>query len=142
MSYEQLDVRMKSLRHEQEQVAQEATTLSGSLRELTYIADQMIPGLDQEILEERKKQMSNRLNQLQARDLEVRGHIKESAYWIHQTMSGQEPKEAIDQIRAILAQGPDEGPIGPLEVLQSVDSLWASVQQEKGSNASGALVPI
>ena len=142
MSYEQLDVRMKSLKSEQEQVAQEATMLSGALRELTYISDQMIPGLDQEILEDRKKQMSARLSQLQARDLEVRGHIKESAYWIHQTMSGQEPKEAIDQVRAILAQGEAEGPIETLDVLTSVDPLWSAVQQEKGSDASGSLVPI
>ena len=142
MSYEQLEVRMKALQEEQQMVSQEATALGGALRELAHISEQMIPGLDQEMLEDRKKQMQSRLGQLQARDLEIRGHVKESAYWIHQTMSGQEPKEAIDQLNKILEPGQAEGPVDTLDVLTSVDPVFAPWQQEKGATASGAFVPI
>lgn len=142
MSYEQLAERMRTLQGEVQAVNAEFTAITGAHRELKYLSDQMIPGLDQEILEERAKQMQARISTLHAKQLQAEGALKETAYWLHQTMAGQEPKEAIDQLNKILQPGTTEGPLTVHEVLTSVDPAFAAIQRETGQPASGEPVPV
>ena len=52
------------------------------LRELEYIQQQMVPGLDHEKLDERRRQMAQAQNELHQKLLQTQGGLKEMTYWI------------------------------------------------------------
>lgn len=114
MSLEQLETRMKALEKERNELTRQTAELSGAKRELEFIQQQMVPGLDHEALDQRRQQMIGAMTQLQQRLLQCHGAIKEMAYWIHQTPAGQEPAEAMAQV-----SGNGHNPEGPLTALQN-----------------------
>lgn len=120
MSLEQLEKRMKSLEEERNEVTRQLNEIIGAKRELEFVQQQMVPGLDHERMDERKRKMQEAIAHLQSRLLQVQGGVKETAYWIHQTPHGQEPKEAIAQIKAnghSNGHNPD-GPVTELQLMQ------------------------
>lgn len=116
MSLEQLQSRAKSLQKEQAAVGQQLNELVGARRELEFVQSQMVPGIDHERLDQRRQKMEETIQQLQARLLQIQGGMKETAYWIHQTPNGQDPKEAVEQYKN---RHEPEGPYTELEILQS-----------------------
>lgn len=128
MSYEQLAKRLKSLQKDHQIGQGDLHRLLGAKESLQFVMDQMTPGIDHEMMDDRMKAIDKNIAQVQGTLLQYEGMIKETAYWLHQTMEGQDPKEAVDQLRAevedILEGLNDkelvaEGPITNLEVLQS-----------------------
>lgn len=114
MSLEQLDARRKALDQKQADIGRQLAQMVGAKRELEFIIDQMIPGLDQERLDQRRQRMQQAMNQFQEQLMQLQGSIKETAFWTSQTADGQNPAEAISQVKSNV-----EGPITELEVLQS-----------------------
>lgn len=112
MSYEQLASRLKSLQHDAEQVTIQIARLQGARTELVeYVQAQMVPGVDHEVVENRRKQMEQQLHAQNMRLHTLNGALQETSYWLHQTMRGQEPDEAIQQLdkmnqRETLSEGP------------------------------------
>jgi hypothetical protein len=122
MSLDQLQIRLKSLQKEQQQVSEQINQMLGAKRELEFVQSQMVPGLDHERLDDRRKKMQEGINQLQGRLLQVEGGLKETGYWISQTPAGQEPAEAMAQLRA-----DSEGPITELEAMQAPEPIGEPV---------------
>lgn len=116
MSMEQLEARSKGLEHDRNQLVHQLAELTGAKRELHFVMDQMVPGLDHERMDERLKRMAEGIGQLQQRLMQIEGAMKELAYWIHQTPAGQAPAEAIDQIRSN-GHSDAEGPISDLALM-------------------------
>jgi hypothetical protein len=114
MSYEQLETRLKSLEKERSAVTQQLHELIGAKRELLFVQQQMVPGLDHERLDERVHKMDETIGHLQQRLLQTQGGLKETTYWIHQTPSGQDPKEAVEQLNG---KSDADGPITELDVM-------------------------
>ena len=125
MSLEQLTTRMKALEKERSQITRQLAELTGAMRELAFVQEQLIPGLDHERLDERKHKMQEALGELQKRVLQIEGGVKETAYWIHQTPNGQDPKEAMSQLHANGHKV--EGPVTALEVLQYPEQVETPV---------------
>lgn len=121
MSYDQLAARAKTLQAEGTAIQQEIAKINGAMTELDFLQSQLIPGIDHERLDDRKKQMQQASAQLAGRFQQVSGSLKETAYWLHQTMQGQQPDEAIQQILAKETAQLTEGPETDLDQLQSVD---------------------
>ena len=122
MSLDQLQIRLKSLQKEQQQVSEQINQMLGAKRELEFVQSQMVPGLDHERLDDRRKKMQEGINQLQGRLLQVEGGLKETGYWISQTPAGQEPAEAMAQLQ------PDtEGPITELQAMQYPEPIGEPV---------------
>ena len=119
MSYEQLEARAKSLQHELDQLGEEGAAMRGAAQECAFQLAQMNPGLDHEANDKRRQAMDNRLRQLSEEILVRKGALKETLHWLHQTMAGQQPKEAIQQLRQ-LDHGV-EGPRTDIEALQDKD---------------------
>ena len=119
MSYQQLETRLKALQGEQMRLREEYFQAVGARRELIFAQEQMVPGIDHEIMEDRRKKMENNMVRLSDALQEITGKIQETAYWLHQTMAGQPPAEAIEQIRRFedgLRRA--DGPMTDLEELQ------------------------
>ncbi len=131
MSYEQLETRAKSLQHEQAQVTAELQKTIGARKELSFIMDQLVPGLDHEQLDQRRQQMSQVIGQLEQRLLQIQGSIKETAYWIHQTMSGQDPKEAVEQVKANGHKPDADGPVSELALMQYPEQVEYQSRRQK-----------
>ena len=115
MSYDQLKTRAENLKREIEQVEERLYTLIGAERECGFQNAQMQPGLDHEKMDKRRQQMQQQIMQFKAGILERRGALTETLYWLHQTMEGQEPEEAIAQLKAL-----DHGPEGPLDQFEAL----------------------
>lgn len=94
--------------------------VTGAGKALHNIQQRIGMGLTHERTEDRRKAIENQVQTLQARVWELAGAVQEAAYWLHQTMAGQDPREAIKQ----LEWGAD-GPITELDVIQSVDPAIA-----------------
>lgn len=144
MSYEQLEQRMTALQNEQAKIGKALNELAGARANLVWIMEQMVPGLDHEMLDERRKQIDRSLAEMQARQQQCVGKIEDTAYWISQTMAGQEPKEAIRQIIAKIDQQrlEAEGPVSALDLLTSLDpavgnivSVEPQADQQNGHHA-------
>lgn len=119
MSMEQLEARSKALGKERAEVSRQLAELTGAKRELGFIQEQMVPGLDHERLDERRRKMQEALAQMQQRLLQIEGGVKELAYWIHQTPQGQDPAEAVEQLQKRNGNGHKVGgPVTELECLQ------------------------
>ena len=99
MSYSQLEQRLESLKNELEQVTAERNRALGAHQERAFLIEQMMPGINHEIAEQRHKQSAQIINTLEGKIHQIGGKIEETAYWISQTMEGQQPKEAMDQLR-------------------------------------------
>lgn len=121
MSYDQLKTRAENLKHEMEQVQSELMMLQGAEKECAFQNAQMPPGLDHEAMDKRRQQMQQRIQQLQAGIMQRQGAMTETLYWLHQTMEGQQPAEAIEQLKQ-LDHGP-EGPLNELEALTDTNPL-------------------
>ena len=98
MSYQQLEARLKALLDKRSQVQKGVASLMGAQQELRFLQDQMLPGLDHELLEGRMKKMQDTLAQANGELMQVHGAIQETQYWIHMTPEGQEPAEALQQL--------------------------------------------
>ncbi len=118
MSLEQLENRAKALEKERATVTQQMNELVGAKRELEFVQAQMVPGLDHEKLDERRHKMDEAIGQFQQRLMQIMGGMKETAYWIHQTPAGQQPKEAIAQLRQ-----KEEGPVTDLDLMQTAEPV-------------------
>jgi hypothetical protein len=93
MSLAQLETRVKALNDERNHELKELSQLTGALRELQFVIDQMVPGLDHERMERRRHEMERAIAEASAKVERVTGAIKETLYWIHQTPGGQSPEE-------------------------------------------------
>jgi len=123
MSYEQLERRLQALLRERERRQEELAIAKGARMELSFVHDQMVPGLDHEIMDDRRKRMDQNLVAVRDKVKELSGQIDETAYWLHQTMKGQEPSEAIAQLKRFEDEQRDtEGPLTELQALQYVHS--------------------
>src|SRR3990167_3275982 len=99
MSYEQLAQRMASLQREAQDIQFKVAQWQGARAELVdFTQAQMLPGINHEKLEDRRKAMEEQISKLTFRANQIQGAVQETAFWIHQTMSGQEPKEAMEQL--------------------------------------------
>lgn len=125
MSYEQLETRMKSLQRERSEAVRQLNELVGAKRELEFVQTQMVPGIDHERLDARRHHMEEVIGQIQQRMLQIEGGVKETAYWIHQTPAGQDPKEAVEQLRGDLRDA--DGPVTELEVMQYPEPIGEPV---------------
>lgn len=134
MSYEQLASRMTSLQKDQEKLAIQIAIVQGSLTELVgFTQAQMLPGVDHEKTEARRKGMEQQITNLNIKLNQIQGAIQETAYWIHQTMGGQDPKEAMQQLQKLHAQElVAEGPLTDIEELQHRDNGRKSAEELAG----------
>lgn len=115
MSLEQLHNRIKALGVETEDVKRRLFELLGAERELTFMMDQLLPGLDHEKLDARRHQMEKAKAALQQKVLELAGAMKETNYWLSQTPAGQNPAQAIAQLHS---NGHDaDGPMDELDLI-------------------------
>lgn len=129
MSYEQLESRVKGLQQQEKEVALELAQTMGALKELDFMQSQMVPGIDHERVEERKKRFAERIGALRGKQQQLVGAIKETAYWIHITPDGQKPAEAIAQLTDGLRQSgihlldghESEGPVSELGAMMHVE---------------------
>lgn len=93
MSHAQLETRLEALMEELRIKTEAHAEWRGSARETEFLAGQMIPGIDQEKLNGRLKQIKA---QVQNSGLDLKateGSIKETLYWIHQTPDGDSPSQ-------------------------------------------------
>ena len=123
MSLEQLETRKRALLKEQVDVSRQLSEMVGAKRELEFVMQQMVPGLDHERLDDRNRRMQEAIGQYQQRMLQIEGGLKETAYWISQTPNGQDPKEAMAQLSGNGHKADAEGPITELQLLQSDPDL-------------------
>ena len=136
MSYEQLSNRLKALQHDQAALERDINEITGAHRELVgYVMPQMPPGVDQESVDKRRQQMERLMAELRGKHAGVMGAIRETAYWLHQTMAGQEPREAIAQLASLLPRA-DDGPESDLDLLQSIDPATQRVAAEQMTSAA------
>ena len=78
----------------------------------------MRPGIEHESLEDRRKEIEQRLQEEVRKGQILTGRIQEEAYWLHQTMEGQSPAEAIAQLKKLdQLELIAEGPIDEFEAL-------------------------
>ena len=106
--------RVAELEAKRQRVDSEIHAASGAHRALVAAQGTMVPGAAHERTEGRRKALEQALVKLQQQAGGLQGAIQETAYWLHQTMAGQDADEAM---RA-LHHG-DEGPLTDLQVLQS-----------------------
>ncbi len=139
MSYVQLEGRLKSLQNEMQACQDELHKAAGAHQERHFLMEQMMPGVDHELADIRHKKSAALIQNLQAKSQQISGKIEETAYWLHQTMGGQEPTEAMMQLRAVddkdLAA---EGPQTDVEELLHFDPS----QRTNGHNAELALAAV
>ena len=130
MSYEQLSNRMASLNKEAEKIQIAIAQVQGAHTNLVqFVQAQMLPGIDHEKTELRRKDYEQQLQALQFKLQQCQGGIQETAYWIHQTMKGQEPSEAIQQLRKLeQTELVADGPITDLEEMQHSDNGHRSAE--------------
>lgn len=123
MSYENLAARQASLNKEAEKTQLGLAQVQGALSELVgFTQAQMLPGIDHEKTEARRKAMEQQIAGYTFRMQQIQGALQETAYWIHQTEKGQEPAEAIAQLRKLeQTELVAEGPTTDLEELQHHD---------------------
>ncbi len=104
MSAEQIESRLQAIQQEQTRIAQKFHEMMGARRELEFLQSEMVPGVDHEKLEERRKKMDQAVSELQGKLYQVQGAIAETLYWAHQTPDGQDPSEAIQQLQEPLRE--------------------------------------
>ena len=114
---------MSSLHKQSEATQIRLSQVQGAHAELAGFTEaQILPGIDHEKLEDRRKAMESQIQAYTYQLQQFQGAIQETAYWIHQTMGGQEPSEAILQLKKLeQSEAVAEGPITDLEELQHND---------------------
>lgn len=104
MSSEQLESRFTALRAQMEETLAELHRLQGQEREITFVLDQMIPGIDHEKVDQRRNKIRQAIGELTAKAQSCEGALNETQYWIHQTPDGLTQDEARRQIEATLEE--------------------------------------
>ena len=99
MSYAQLETRFKALQKQLNDMQVEQGKAIGGRQELDYQMQQMVPGIDHEMLDNRKREFDKVIGNIGQRILQLTGQINECAYFMHLTPDGQQPAEAIEQLR-------------------------------------------
>lgn len=136
MTYDQLNQRLDSLQKDFQRVQVAIAQWTGARAELVdFTQAQIVPGIQHEKLEGRRKEMEAQIAKLQFQANQIQGSIQETAYWVHQTMGGQDPKEAINQLKEIKKRElVVEGPITDLEEMQHADAtpkdFWLQAQSD------------
>ena len=143
MSYEQLSNRMGSIQKEVEAVQIGLARVQGALIELVgFVQVQMLPGIDHEKTEARRKAMEQQVQAYTMKLQQLQGAMQETAYWVHQTMAGQDPGEAMLQLKKLEGQElVAEGPINDLEELQWSGHGLTEVKVS-GNGHTPELVPV
>ena len=119
MSYQQLEMRLSNIKNDLLRVNEEYAKTVGSRAELDFCMAQMMPGIDHEIADQRRNQFDKLLAGLMEQRYKLEGMLQETAYWVHQTFDGQEPREAMEQLKQLDKQElVAEGPITDREELQ------------------------
>ena len=141
MSYEQLATRLKALQHDASVLQEQINKIAGARTELVeFVQAQMLPGIDHERVDERRKLMERHLAEATAKLQQVSGAIQETAYWQSQTMRGQDPDEAIAQLKALdNKECITEGPLTELEELTLRDPILYSVLPFPAPSANTAV---
>lgn len=115
---EQWVERIKALEAQKLMFEKELNELLGARRELDWVLSQMVPGLDHEDLEKRRRTIETAISQIKGQLFQCIGALQETIYWAHQTPAGQDPREALAQLAAQHENGrtnghqADEGPMG------------------------------
>ena len=91
MSNQQLETRLSALTDERNTRIKDLATWQGSIREATFLCDQIKPGLDHEQMQQRMKKLQQAEQQASFELNRVEGALKETLYWIHQTPDGDPP---------------------------------------------------
>lgn len=133
MGYEQMRTRRMAQQADMERARAELNQMQGALRELTRTIEQMVPGLDHEAQDQRRKRMEQAMQRGADRLQMLVGAINENIYWQHQTMPGQDPAEAMEQLSTLDA----EGPITEIAVLQRPEAVFAGALDSIAPSASG-----
>lgn len=98
MSYPQLEERLQALVDERDRLREKLSKTAGAHQECEFLLGQMVPGLDHEALDQRKQKIAQQVQQLHGALHRIEGQLNETLHWIHITMEGQEPREAIQQL--------------------------------------------
>jgi hypothetical protein len=100
MSAAQLDARLMALEQERMAALKDVYQLQGAAKEDKLIAEQMVPGVDHEKLDQRRQKIDALLAENNARVMRAEGAIKETLHWVGTTPDGQDPRSAIEQLDA------------------------------------------
>jgi len=123
MTLAQVSERLDALQAEHEAFVREFNLMQGAKREIEdFVKAQMLPGIDHELVERRLKNINQAINQWQIKVIQVEGALNETLYWAHITPDGQDPAEAMRELRLkrLGETGQSDGPEeGSLEVMLS-----------------------
>jgi hypothetical protein len=103
MSAEQLESRFTALKGQMEHTLAELHRMEGAHAALKDMLNQMIPGMDHEVMDQRRAKMEGQIQQLVAKAQSCEGSLNETLYWIHQTPDGMSADEARQQIEQKMA---------------------------------------
>ena len=120
MSLPQVEERLRALQDEHEAFIRELQLAQGGLKAIEWVQEQMIPGIDHELMEHRHKQYQQAVNQWQVKVIQNEGALNETLYWAHITPDGQPPEDALKELelKRISEVGHSEGPPeGSIETL-------------------------
>jgi hypothetical protein len=138
MSYDQLEQRFKSLQKQSTGAQIELARLQGAHAELTQMIEQMVPGLDHELMEQRLKLIDKNVQQIAMQGQNITGALKETLHWMHQTPAGQQPKEAMSQLVEESSSGGGLATEGPTTLFDSFMSLEPGMQETNGFHEAEA----
>lgn len=146
MSLAQVEERLRALQDEHEQFVRELQVAQGGLQAIDWVQGQMIPGLDHELMEQRKRGYQQAINQWQVKVLQNEGALNETLYWAHITPDGQPPDDALKELalkrlgETGQAEGPTEGSIETMLTDAQVTTGLIEPVHENG-HAPAEMVP-
>ena len=97
LSPEQWMERIHSLEQQKRGIEAQVNQILGAKREVEYLLSQMVPGMDHEMMDQRRASQERTLGNLNAQLLQCVGALQETLYWAHQTPNGQDASEALAQ---------------------------------------------
>lgn len=98
MSQAQLETRLEALYEEMRIKVEAAAEMRGRTVQAEALAQQMIPGIDQEKLHGHVKQLKAMTQQAALEVKATEGAVKETLYWIHQTPDGDPPSQRAHEL--------------------------------------------
>ncbi len=98
LTYTQYEERLKALKTQLDAMNRQHAELIGGKREVQWLLDQMVPGVDHEKIDERRQKFEHEIAKVSQELMIVQGSMKELLHWIHQTPEGQQPEDAINQL--------------------------------------------
>ena len=120
LSAQQWMERIAALQHQKEGIERQIQEAAGGKKELEWIMAEMVPGIDHEILDQRRQAFERAIMKLQAQGHQCVGALQETLHWAHQTPAGQDPQEALGQMLARI-EDPD-GKENPEAVIAAMHS--------------------